>query len=119
MPHVGLLWTAFDGHVDYSCIAEYSLGFGYSCASNIAQRFAFGILDIFVVRSTPTTPVLWLPIVGAPQGILRLAILYHRRLDATSAVSLWYTCTPTTRSSSWYQPHARVVFFIHGGGSRV
>ena len=47
MPHVGLLWTAFGGHVDYSCIAEYSLGFGYSCASNIAQRFAFGILDIF------------------------------------------------------------------------
>ena len=31
----------------YSCIAEYSLGFGYSCASNTAQRFAFGILDIF------------------------------------------------------------------------
>ena len=47
IPHVGLLWTAFDGHADYSCIAEYSLGFGYSCASNIAQRFAFGILDIF------------------------------------------------------------------------
>ena len=47
MPHVGLLWTAFDGHVDYSCIAEYMLGFGYSCVSNIAQRFAFGLLDIF------------------------------------------------------------------------
>ena len=102
MPHVGLLWTAFDGHVDYSCIAEYSLGFGYSCTSNIAQRFAFGILDIFVGSSTPTTPVLWLPIVGAPQqGTLRPVILFHHRPGATSAVSPWYTCTPTTRSSSW------------------
>ena len=41
----------------------------------------------FVVRSTPTTPVLWMPIVGAPQGILRLAILCLRKPDATSAVS--------------------------------
>ena len=47
MSHVGLLWAAFEGHFGYSCITEYSLGFGYSCTSNIAHRFAFGILDTF------------------------------------------------------------------------
>ena len=48
LPHVGLIWTTLDAsHSDYSCVAEYVLGFGYSNASNIAQRFAYGILDIF------------------------------------------------------------------------
>ena len=35
MLRVGLLWAAFASHVDYSCIAGCSLGFGHSCASNI------------------------------------------------------------------------------------
>ena len=48
LPHVGLLWTPLvDSHDNCSCVAEYSLGFGYTCASNIAQRFSYGILDIF------------------------------------------------------------------------
>ena len=48
LPHVGLLWTALhDEHANFTCVAEYSLGFGFSCASNIAQRFSNGILDIF------------------------------------------------------------------------
>ena len=47
-PHVGLLWTSLgDARSDYTCVAEYSLGFGFSCASNIAQRLSYGILDIF------------------------------------------------------------------------
>ena len=47
-PHVGLLWTSLgDARSDYTCVAEYSLGFGFSCASNIAQRLSYGILGIF------------------------------------------------------------------------
>ena len=59
-----------------------------------APQISFSEFWIFFVG---TTPVLWLPIVGVPQGSLRPAILLHRRPDATSAVSPWYTCTLTTR----------------------
>ena len=45
---VGLLWLPLDdSHAFYTCVAEFVLGFGFSCASNIAQRFAYGLVSIF------------------------------------------------------------------------
>jgi len=47
--HVGLLWLPLDmTHESFSFVAEYTLGFGITMASNIAQRFANGLIDIFL-----------------------------------------------------------------------
>ena len=45
---VGLLWRPLsDEHADFTFVVEHSLGFGISMASNIAQRFAYGLMDLF------------------------------------------------------------------------
>ena len=47
--HVGLFWLSLDAqHELYTFIVEHSLGFGISMASNIAQRFAYGLMYIFL-----------------------------------------------------------------------
>ena len=47
--HVGLLWLPLDmTHESFSFVAEHTLGFGITMASNIAQRFANGLIDIFL-----------------------------------------------------------------------
>ena len=44
----GFLWRPLsDEHADFTFVVEHSLGFGISMASNIAQRFAYGLMDLF------------------------------------------------------------------------
>ena len=45
----GLLWLPLDAkHELLTFVVEHSLGFGISMASNIAQRFAYGLMYIFL-----------------------------------------------------------------------
>ena len=47
--HVGLLWLPLDtNHEFFTFVVEHSLGFGISMASNIAQRFSYGLMYIFL-----------------------------------------------------------------------
>ena len=48
--HVGLFfWLPLDAkHELFTFVVEHSLGFGISMASNIAQRFAYGLMCIFL-----------------------------------------------------------------------
>ena len=47
--HVALLWLPLDvEHKIFAFAVEHSLGFGISMASNVAQRFVYGLIYIFL-----------------------------------------------------------------------
>lgn len=92
---VGFCWALSDmihtGDPRLTIVSELSLGFGYSNASNIAQRFAHGIIDALLGIARDLDNAFW----DAPERTAeqRSLIAERRKLERlTGRVELTLTC---------------------------